>query len=103
MDTFTQLLAATGIGILAGLVLWTLLLLVVNGVENLSDWLDHRRTARVARIEAELDAKARELRRTIYSLAEQLAAERDDVSRQMTRTAYLASGTAKPTTSAPDA
>lgn len=103
MDTVTQVLAVMGIGIFVGLIVWMLLLFILIGIENVSYLLDRNRRRRIARIEAELDVKAKELRRTIYSLAEQLAAERDDVSRQMTRTAYLASGVTAPTQSASDA
>lgn len=60
------------------------------------DELALARQRRIARIEAELDAKSEQLRRTILNLAEQLAAERDEVSRKLTEQAFLASGKTTP-------
>ncbi len=54
------------------------------------------RPRRIARIEAELDAKSEQLRRTILNLAEQLAADRDEASKAMTRRAFLTSGVTPP-------
>lgn len=82
-----------GLALLApGIVLFIHLL-----VEAATAWFARRRQARVAAIEAELDRKQEQLRRTILSLAEQLATERDEVSREMTRQAFLTSGKTPPT------
>lgn len=87
-------LALAGLALLAlGIVLFVQLL-----VEAATAWLERRRQARIATIEAELDRKQEHLRRTILSLAEQLAAERDEASREMARQAFLASGKTPPTT-----
>jgi len=85
---------------LAGLTLLALgiVLFVQFLVEAVTAWFARRRQARIAAIEAELDAKQAELRRTILNLAQQLAAERDMVSREMARQAFLASGKTPPTT-----
>lgn len=74
---------------LVGLVLYLLIQILV---ESIRDWAKERRRRRIARIEAELDAKSEQLRRTILSLAQQLADERDEASRKMSREAFLASG-----------
>jgi hypothetical protein len=96
MDALVTVLQAVGLALWVGLVGWVTLLFVQIAVENITDWLDERRRRRIVRIEAELDAKAAELRRTILGLAEQLAAERDEASRAMTRAAFLASGKTPP-------
>jgi len=85
---------------LAGLTLLALgiVLFVQFLVEAVTDWFARRRQARIAAIEAELDAKQAELRRTILSLATQLAAERDEVSREMARQASLTFRKNPPTT-----
>lgn len=81
-------------GTLAGLVS---LLLIQTLIESITYSIKQRRQRRIARIEAELDAKQEQLRRTILSLAQQLAAERDETSRQMARAAFLTSGKTPPT------
>lgn len=48
-------------------------------------WREHRR----ARIEAELDARSERLRRTILSLADDLACDRDEASKALTRAMFL--------------
>jgi hypothetical protein len=85
---------------LVGLILLTLALVLIAQllIEEATAWFERRRQARHAAIEAELDAKQAELRRTILNLAQQLAAERDMVSREMARQAFLASGKTPPTT-----
>ncbi|RRJ85682.1 hypothetical protein EG850_12225 [Gulosibacter macacae] len=75
---------------------WVAYLYLRIAAEYVVDVLAARRRRRIARIEAELDAKAAELRRTILALADQLAAERDEASRAMTRAAFLASGATPP-------
>ncbi|SER96025.1 hypothetical protein SAMN05443377_12243 [Propionibacterium cyclohexanicum] len=87
-------LALAGLTLLAlGIILFAQLL-----IEAATAWFVHRRQARIAAIEAELDRKQEQLRRTILSLAQQLAAERDEASREMARQAILASGKTPPTT-----
>lgn len=48
-------------------------------------WLERR----CARIEAELDARSERLRRTILSLADDLACDRDEASKALTRAMFL--------------
>lgn len=92
MIAMSEILHATG-GIIA-------ILLIAAAVYCITvfilDELVLARRRRIARIEAELDAKSEQLRRTILSLAEQLAAERDEVSREMTQQAFLSSGRTPP-------
>lgn len=76
--------------------------LVMTGILTLgwlfsfiSDVVAHRQQRRAARIEAELDATAKELQHTILSLAEAIATERsaaDSASRDMQHIAQLAQG-----------
>ncbi|QZY52865.1 hypothetical protein [Leucobacter tenebrionis] len=66
-------------------------------IESIRDRLERRRQRRIARIEAELDEKQERLRQAIFSLATQLAAERDEASRQMTRQARLSAEKTPPT------
>jgi hypothetical protein len=75
------------IGGIVAIVLLALTLYLV--LVFLLDEIARRRQRRLARIEAELDAKSEQLRRTILSLAEQLAADRDQTAREMTRQAFL--------------
>lgn len=56
--------------------------------EHITEW----RQRRLARIEAELDAKAERTRRVILRLAEDLAASRDEASQAMARAMFLATG-----------
>lgn len=51
-------------------------------------WQERRRT----RIEAELDAKSEQLRQTILSLADDLATDRDEASKALTRAMFLRTG-----------
>lgn len=59
-------------------------------------WKKSRQRQRIARIEADLDRAQDELQQTILALAEQLAADRDEASRALTRAAYLSSGQVPP-------
>lgn len=95
-ETFWHALNAGGFFLGATLVCVTLVLLIPTLVEAVTYWAEQRRRRRIARIEAELDAKSEQLRRTILGLAEQLADERDEASRQLARAAFLASGKAPP-------
>lgn len=57
-------------------------------------WAEYEawRERRHARIEAELDARSERLRRTILSLAEDLASDRDEASKALTRAMFLTTG-----------
>lgn len=70
----------------AGFVLYLLIQMLV---EEITDWLQRRHRRRIARIEAELDAKSEQLRRTVLEIAQQLAAERDAAAQQMAHAAQL--------------
>lgn len=85
-------LIATGAATLFGL--WVVVtVLVVFVLDSYDDW----KAARTARIEAELDARAEQVRATILSLADDLASERDEASRELTRAMFLTTGhTPKP-------
>lgn len=56
------------------------------------NFIERRRQARVARLEAELDRKQDELRRTILSLAEALGANAHEARRALIRESFLATG-----------
>ena len=60
--------------------------------EQFIEW----RQRRLARIEAELDQKSERLRSTILGLAEDLAADRDEASRALTKGMFLTTGTSRP-------
>lgn len=69
--------------------LWVIVtVLVVFVLDTHDDW----KAARAKRIEAELDARAERMRATILSLADDLASERDEASRELTRAMFLATG-----------
>lgn len=53
------------------------------------------RQRRLPRIEPELDQKSEQLRSTILGLAEDLAADRDEASRTLTKAMFLTTGTNK--------
>lgn len=93
MDTLAFILHTTSTGVLIGLVCWVAFLWFQIVLDAITDWLAQRRRRRIARIEADLDARAEELRRTILALAEQLAAERDAVSARMASAAAVANST----------
>lgn len=64
-----------------------------KGGERLMQWIARRRNARLARLEAELDRKQEELRRTILNLAEELGMEGYEARKALIRESYRASGT----------
>lgn len=71
--------------------LWVVVtVLVVFVLDTYDDW----KAARVKRIEAELDARAERMRATILSLADDLASERDEAARELSRARFLATGRA---------
>lgn len=82
---------ATALVIVAGLYL-----LVWELFDVFVAWKKSRQQQRIARIEADLDRAQDELHQTILALAEQLAADRDEASRALTRAAYLSSGQVPP-------
>ena len=51
-----------------------------------------RQERRRAQIEAELDARSERLRQTILSLADDLASDRDEASKALTRAMFLTTG-----------
>lgn len=51
-------------------------------------WQERRR----ARVDAELDAPSERLRRTILSLADDLASDRDEASKALTRAMFMTTG-----------
>jgi cytochrome c biogenesis protein ResB len=53
-----------------------------------TEW-EARQERRRAQIEAELDAQSERLRQTILSLAEDLATDRDEASKALTRAMFL--------------
>lgn len=65
-----------------------------RGGELLMGWLAGRRQHRIARIEAELDRDAEQLRTTILSLAAQLGGDAHEARKALIRESYLASGKA---------
>lgn len=91
---------ALGLGCLvfAGtLIVLALFLLIQLLIEGITDRLEGRRQRRIARIEAELDAKAADLHRTILAIAGQLADERGRASQEMSTAASLVSRKIPPT------
>ena len=64
-----------------------------KGGERLMQWIIRRRDARLARIDAELDHKQEELRRTILNLADALGMEGHEARKALIRESYRASGT----------
>lgn len=85
------LLAVTAVGYLA-VGLWFVALGVWKGGEWLVKWIIDRRQARNARIEAELDRKQEQARRTILNLADALGMEAHEARKALIRESYLASG-----------
>lgn len=67
---------------------------IAAGGEVFMQWKKSRRERRIARIEAELDRQAAELRGTILSLAEQLGANAHEARKALIRESYRATGQA---------
>lgn len=78
--------ATTGI-VLVGI--WLVLVAIV--ILALDAW-DEWQAERTERIEAELDAQANRIRATILSLADDLATDRDEASKELTRAMFLTTG-----------
>ena len=70
--------------------------LVIEGASWLMDWIKGRREQRIARIEAELDRTAQQMRATILLLAEQLGADGFEARKALIRESFLASGQVPP-------
>lgn len=85
METVTSVFVAIVLVTAACILVWALIDLAND---LCADW----RERRAARIEAELDAQAEQLRKTILELADELAQDRDEASRQLTRAMFLTSG-----------
>lgn len=84
---------------LAGLVIVFITIAAVAAwcvFEELYEQIIEWRQRRLARIEAELDQKSERLRSTILGLAEDLAADRDEASRALTKAMFLTTGTNRP-------
>ncbi len=82
-----QALAAVTLAVL--LALFTVLIIGVFA-DEVERWKARRRS----RVEADLDRQQQELRQTILRIAEELANERNEASREMLRAAFLADGQA---------
>jgi F0F1-type ATP synthase membrane subunit b/b' len=89
MDAATSVFVAIVLVAAACILVWALIDLASD---LCADW----RERRAARIEAELDAKSEQLRKTILELAEELAQDRDEASRQLTRAMFLTIGHTAP-------
>lgn len=80
--------------LIMGAILLTVALVVIVatfvsiGIDCNEGWCE----ARAQRIEAELDARAERVRATVLALAEDLASERDEASRELTRAMFLTTG-----------
>lgn len=68
-----------------------------KGGEWLMQWITHRRQARAARAEAELDRTQDELRATVLRLAAALGMEAHEARKALIRESYLVSGRVPPT------
>lgn len=79
---------------IVGALLLTVALIVIVaafvsiGIDCIEEW----REARAQRIDAELDARAEQVRATVLSLADGLASDRDEASRELTRAMFLTTG-----------
>ncbi len=92
-------LLGVGCVFFAGLLASFALLLLVDALcDSVAHWLKERRRRHLARLQAERDARSQQLRRTILALDQQLAADRDEASRQMAKVALLVSKKEPPST-----
>lgn len=90
MDAFWHTTGLSFVLIGVVLIVAAVCLLFQMMLEAVSDWLDQRRERRIARIEAELDVKSEELRRTIFAIADGIAADRERAARTMREVASKA-------------
>ena len=77
-----------------GMMLFTVLVTVVAAlvITGVADEVESWKARRRARIEADLDRTQEELRQTILQIADGLASDRDETSRQMMQAAFLETG-----------
>lgn len=99
MDIIFGALEVLGLVVLLGLSAACVLVLAGMTVGYVSEILAQQRRRRAARLEAQADVKAEQLRQTIYSLSERIAADRDEASREMTRVSFLTTGRVPPPSS----
>ncbi|GAA3587306.1 hypothetical protein GCM10022198_08580 [Klugiella xanthotipulae] len=75
----------------ACLIMFTVALIVAIFLEAIAEWWEERRRARIARIEAELDQASAELSQAVFSLAKELASDRDRALGDMDQIAEIVS------------
>lgn len=88
MESLAAIAVASGVVLLVAITAFVALCVVEVLWDKYEAWQERRR----ARIEAELDAKSEQLRQTILSLADDLAADRDEASKALTRAMFLTTG-----------
>lgn len=88
MEAVAAIATASGVVLLVAIAAFVALCVVEVLWDEYGAWQERRR----ARIEAELDAKSERLRQTILSLADDLAADRDEASKALTRAMFLTTG-----------
>lgn len=97
-DITQTLLAIVGVGLLAVMAVAAAVLLYAS-IYLAIDWIQDYRLERQRRIDARLDAKAEQLRATIFRLAEALAedhAAATQARRNLIRSRYLNTGELPP-------
>ncbi|GAB2651508.1 hypothetical protein GCM10027169_16280 [Gordonia jinhuaensis] len=88
MESLAAIAVASGVVLLVAITAFVALCVVEVLWDEYEAWQERRR----ARIEAELDAKSEQLRQTILSLADDLAADHDEASKALTRAMFLTTG-----------
>lgn len=84
MESLAAIAVAAGLVLLVAITAFVALCVVEVLWDEYEAWQERRR----ARIEAELDAKSEQLRQTILSLADDLATDRDEASKALTRAMF---------------
>ena len=88
MEAVAAISTASGVVLLVTITAFVALCVVEVLWDEYEAWQERRR----ARVEAELDAKSEQLRQTILSLADDLATDRDEASKALTRAMFLTTG-----------
>ena len=88
MEAVAAIATVAGVALLVTITAFFALCVVEVLWDEYEAWQERRRT----RIEAELDAKSEQLRQTILSLADDLATDRDEASKALTREMFLTTG-----------
>ncbi len=88
MEALAAIATASGVVLLVAITAFVALCVVDVLWDEYEAWQERRR----ARIEAELDAKSEQLRQTILSLADEIANDRDEASKALTRAMFLTIG-----------